>query len=70
MVASLFQILIGFSGLMGYMLRFIGPAFYCTNHRISWFVTIRCCHRICTETMVDYFGVCHKFIFRFMKKEL
>ena len=25
MVASLFQILIGFSGLMGYMLRFIGP---------------------------------------------
>ena len=25
MVASLFQIVIGFSGLMGFVLRFIGP---------------------------------------------
>lgn len=25
MVAALFQVLIGFSGLMGWMLRFIGP---------------------------------------------
>ena len=25
MVASLFQVLIGFSGLMGYILKFIGP---------------------------------------------
>ena len=25
MVSSLFQIFIGFSGLMGYLLRFIGP---------------------------------------------